>query len=182
MLEQVLGEVAACVRQVSTESLVGAEVLMETAPRVFVAGAGRSGLCMRALGMRLMHLGKTVYMVGETTTPGIGAADLLILGSGSGRTASLLAMAEKARRQGAKVLLFTIDAASPLAGLADHRVIIPAPSPKAAEGVHALASVQPMGALFEQSLFLLCDSLILGLMRQTGVGAAQMFERHANLE
>ncbi len=73
---------------------------------------------MRAFGMRLMHLGKTVHVVGETTTPGIAATDLLILGSGSGRTASLVVMAEQARRLGAKVLLFTTDAESPLARLA----------------------------------------------------------------
>ena len=89
-------------RQVSTESLTQAAALMEFSSRIFVAGAGRSGLCMRAFGMRLMHLGKTVYVVGETTTPSIAATDLLILGSGSGRTASLLAMAEQAQRRGAQ--------------------------------------------------------------------------------
>ena len=132
---------------------------------------------MRALGMRLMHLGKTVYVVGETITPSILAADLLIFGSGSGRTSGLLSLAEQARRCGAKILLFTTDAASPLAELADHRIVIPAPSLKEAEG-----SLQPMGSLFEQSLLILCDSLILRLMQRTGVNAAQMLERHANLE
>jgi D-arabinose 5-phosphate isomerase GutQ len=39
-----------------------------------------------------------------------------------------------------------------------------------------------MGTLFEQSLLILCDSLILELMRQTGVSAAHMLVRHANLE
>jgi 6-phospho-3-hexuloisomerase len=177
MLEQILNEVTACVRQVSAESLAHAEMLMETAPRIFVAGAGRSGLCMRALGMRLMHLGKTVYVVGETTTPSLAAEDLLILGSGSGRTTGLLGVAEKARNQGAQILLFTTDATSPLAELADHRVVIPAPSLRETEG-----SLQPMGSLFEQSLLILCDSLILKLMQQSGVDAAQMLERHANLE
>jgi len=175
--EQVLTEVVACVHQIPAESLVQAAMLMETAPRIFVAGVGRSGLFMRAFGMRLMHLGKTVYVVGETITPGITAADLLILGSGSGRTTGLLGVAEMARRQGAKILLFTTDAASPLAELADHQIVIPAPSFKEAEG-----SVQPMGSLFEQSLLILCDSLILKLMQRGGVDAAQMLERHANLE
>jgi 6-phospho-3-hexuloisomerase len=101
LLEQVLSEVTACVRQVSAESLTQAEMLIETAPRIFVAGAGRSGLCMRAFAMRLMHLGKIVYVVGETITPSILTADLLILGSGSGRTTGLLGVAEMARRQGA---------------------------------------------------------------------------------
>jgi 6-phospho-3-hexuloisomerase len=181
-LEQILAEVSACVRRVSIEELTQAGVQIESAPRVFVAGAGRSGLGMRALGMRLMHLGKTVYVVGETTTPSIAATDLLIIGSGSGQTVSLLAMAGQAQRQNAKILLFTTDATSPLAGLADYRVVIPAPSLKTAEGISGLVSVQPMGTLFEQSLLILCDRLILELMQSMGISAAQMFERHANLE
>jgi 6-phospho-3-hexuloisomerase len=182
VIEQILAEVTACVRQVSTDSLTRAGELIESSPRVFVAGAGRSGLCMRALAVRLMHLGKTVYVVGETSTPSITGADLLVLGSGSGRTAGLLTMAGQAKRQGAKILLFTTDAASPLAELADLRVIIPAPSLKAAEDVRSPLSIQPLGTLFEQSLLILCDCLILGLMQRTAVSAAQMFERHANLE
>ena len=182
MLEQILVEVSACVRQVSIKELAQAAELIESSPRIFVAGAGRSGLCMRALGMRLMHLGKTVYVVGETTTPGIAATDLLILGSGSGRTTGLLTMAERARRQGAKIFLFTTDAASPLAELADYQVAIPAPSLKTAAGISGPVSVQPMGTLFEQSMLILCDSIILGLMQKTGITAAHMFERHANLE
>jgi 6-phospho-3-hexuloisomerase len=106
----------------------------------------------------------------------------LILGSGSGRTTSLLAIAGQARRQGAKILLFTTDASSPLAELADYRVVIPAPSLRMTEGKSALVSVQPLGTLFEQTMLILCDSLILGLMQRTGINAAQMFERHANLE
>jgi 6-phospho-3-hexuloisomerase len=182
LVEQILTEVTGCVRNVSATILSQAGDLMEAAPRIFVAGAGRSGLCMRALGMRLMHLGKIVHVVGETTTPSIAASDLLILGSGSGRTASLLAMAEQAQRRGARVLLFTTDATSPLARLSNFQVVIPAPSLKPADGVPDYTSVQPMGTLFEQSMFILCDSLILGLMQRTGISAAQMFERHANLE
>ncbi len=182
LVEQILAEVVDCARQVSAESLIQAGALLESSPRIFVAGAGRSGLCMKAFGMRLMHLGKTVYVVGETITPSIAASDLLILGSGSGRTASLLAMAEQAQRRGAQVLLFTTDATSPLAELSNFRVVIPAPSLKSAEGIPGHISVQPMGTLFEQSMLILCDSLILGLMQRTGVSAAQMFERHANLE
>lgn len=180
--EQILTELSACVHQVSTENLAQAAELMESCPQIFVAGAGRSGLCMRALGMRLMHLGKTVHVVGETTTPSIAASDLLILGSGSGRTTSLLTMAGQAKRQGAKILLFTTDVTSPLAELADYRVVIPAPSLKTVEGTSGPVSIQPMGSLFEQSMLILCDSLILGLMQKTGISAAQMLKRHANLE
>ena len=182
LIKQVLSELEACVSQVSIESLAQALALVEGASRIFVAGAGRSGLCMRAFGMRLMHLGKTVYVVGETITPGIAANDLLILGSGSGRTASLLTMARQAQNQEAKVLLFTTDAASPISELADQLVHVPAPSLGMNAGEREQMSIQPMGTLFEQSLFILCDSLILSMMRQSGVSAEQMLERHANLD
>ena len=182
LIEQVLSELEACVSRVSVDSLALAFALIESAPRIFVRGAGRSGLCMRALGMRLMHLGKTVYVVGETTTPGIAANNLLILGSGSGQTASLLAMARQARNCGAKILLFTTDATSPMAELADQLVLVPAPSLGMNEGERDHPSIQPMGTLFEQSLLILCDRLTLELMRQTGVSTAHMVERHANLE
>jgi len=181
-VEQVLVEVTVCTRQVSAESLIQAAALLESSTRIFIAGAGRSGLCMQALGMRLMHLGKTVYVVGETTTPSIVADNLLVIGSGSGKTISLLAMAEQAQRQGTKILLFTTDATSPLAELADHRVVIPASSFKTAAGIVRFRSTQPLGTLFEQSLLIVCDSLILGLMQRLGIDEAQMSERHANLE
>ena len=137
---------------------------------------------MRALGMRLMHLGKSVYVVGDTTTPSIADADLLILGSGSGQTTGLLAMADQAIRRGAKILLYTTDATSPLADKADHCVLIPAPSLRSAGGSSGRTSVQPMGTLFEQSLLVLCDSLILGMMQRTSITSELMFQRHANLE
>ena len=182
VIEQILSEMTICLRQVRAESLVQAGEMIESASRIFVAGAGRSGLCMRALGMRLMQMGKTVYVVGETTTPSIAAADLLIVGSGSGRTASLLSMVGQAQRKEARILLFTTDTAAPLATMADYCIVVQAPSYRAYEGGHVLPSVQPLGTLFEQSMFILCDSLILGLMQRTGVSAIEMFERHANLE
>ncbi|RPI87597.1 MAG: 6-phospho-3-hexuloisomerase [Chloroflexi bacterium] len=182
MIEQVLTEVRTSLNQISGESLAQAVTWVENAPRVFVTGVGRSGLCMRALGMRLMHLGKTVYVVGETITPNITAGDLLMIGSGSGQTAGLRVIAEQARDQGANVLLFTTDAASSLAALADFQVIISAPTKKTATNAFDRNSVQPMGTLFEQSLLILCDCLILGLMQKPGVDVIQMDKRHANLE
>lgn len=179
IIEQVLLEVTTSVRQASDESLIQARTLIQDASRIFISGVGRSGLCMRSLGMRLVHLEKTVYIVGETTTPSIVAEDLLILGSGSGQTDSLLLVAQKAQHQGARTLLFTTDETSPLAQLADHCVVISAPSLNRADGER---SIQPMGSLFEQSLLIWCDCLILGLMQSMGIDAEQMRERHANLE
>jgi 6-phospho-3-hexuloisomerase len=151
------------------------------AAHIYTAGKGRSGLQMQAFAMRLMHLGKKVHFVGEVTAPGIAAGDFLLIGSGSGKTVSLVQYAERAKQLGAGVALITTDAQSTIAGIADHVVEIPAPTPKA-ERSNGLKSLQPMGSLFEQSLGILCDVLILQLMRAENIDAREMFSRHANLE
>lgn len=95
--EEIINELQ---RSVSRIPVQEAEELAEQvlcAKRIFLAGAGRSGLMGRAFAMRLMHAGKDAYVVGETVTPGIAEGDLLILGSGSGETQSLIAMAQKPR-------------------------------------------------------------------------------------
>lgn len=181
LIDLVLSEISACARQVSAESLDLAQRLIEAYPRIFLAGAGRSGLCMRAFGMRLMHIGKTIYVVGETNTPAINSPDLLVLASGSGRTAGMLAIAQQACQNGAKILLFTTDAASPLAELSDYLVVIPARSFRASAMTDPLTS-QPLGSLFEQALWILCDALILAIVHHQGVSAQTMLDRHANLE
>jgi 6-phospho-3-hexuloisomerase len=186
-LARVGEEIRSCLAGVDPGSIERALDRLQGAARVFVAGAGRSGFMVRGFAMRLMHAGKTVHVVGDPTTPAILCGDLLVIGSGSGRTASLLAMARKARDLGAGLLLYTIDSASPIAALADVVVVIPAPSPKvlrADPAAHAAttATVQPMGSLFEQSLLLVLDVTVLLLMERLGLTGEAMFERHANLE
>lgn len=178
----VVREIGACLEKVSAQHLERALAELSRANRIFSAGAGRSGLAMRGFAMRLMHLGKASYMVGEVATPAITAGDLLVIGSGSGRTESLVAMVNKAKKIGARIVLVTIDPQSPIGALADCVVEIPAPSPKATRGGGNAKSVQPLGSLFEQSLFLLLDALIVSLMRQGNVSAEAMYARHANLE
>jgi len=56
------------------------------ADRIFIMGAGRSGLVAKAFAMRLMHLGLHSYVVGETITPALKPGDLLVVFSGSGKT------------------------------------------------------------------------------------------------
>ncbi len=45
--------------------------MLTSAENVFILGLGRSGLVAKAFAMRLMHLGISVYVVGETITPAI---------------------------------------------------------------------------------------------------------------
>ncbi len=131
--------------------------------------------------MRLMHLGFAAFVVGETTTPAVTADDLLLIGSGSGETASLVAIAEKAKAVGARVGLVTIVPDSRVGRLADALVRIQAPTPKA-ERRGRTASIQPMGTLFEQTMLIFLDSVVLRLTERMGVDADAMFARHANLE
>lgn len=151
------------------------------AKKIFVAGAGRSGFAARSFAMRLMHLGLETYVVGETITPHMDSEDLLILVTGSGETESLVAMARKADRAGAKVAAVTIRPESSVGQVCDVIVCIPAPTPKA-EDADKAHSIQPMGSLFEQSCLLFLDSVILRLMERENITSEQMFARHANLE
>jgi 6-phospho-3-hexuloisomerase len=180
----VTAELARLLDEVDEGSVRAFEQALLTARRVFTAGAGRSGLMMRAFAMRLMHLGLAVHVVGGTTTPSLEPGDLLVIGSGSGETASLQAQARKARGLGAGVALVTIVPDSTIGKLSDPVIRIRAPSPKAAAvpGGQPASSVQPMGSLFEQGLLLLLDIVVMRMSEAKGITHEQMFRRHANLE
>jgi 6-phospho-3-hexuloisomerase len=130
--------------------------LIQQARRVFVVGAGRTGLVLRAAAMRLMHLGLTVYVVGETTTPAIQAGDLLLAGSGSGTTSTIVKAAEKAKAAGAQVVALSTTTDSPLAALATLVVVLPAAQKQDHGGT---ISQQYAGSLFEQAVLLLTDAI-----------------------
>lgn len=150
------------------------------ARRIFICGAGRTGAVMRMFAMRLAQMEKHVFMVGDVTTPSCGAGDLLLIGSGSGSTATLLPIAQKAIKAGTRLFVLTRTEDSPLAELADHTLVLPVPL--AAERPGGLASVQPLGTLFEQALMMTCDILVMQIMESFSVSDTVMQARHANLE
>lgn len=155
--------------------------LIGQADEVYCAGAGRSGFQVKGFAMRLMHMGVHSYVVGETCTPNIKDSGLLVICSGSGETKSLVNHAAKAKEVGAKIALITINPESSIANMADVVIEISAPSPKSAkEG--QIASIQPMGSLFEQSEGLFMDIMIMMLMERKQMTSDTMFGRHANME
>jgi 6-phospho-3-hexuloisomerase len=182
LVDRLVGELGRTLHSVNEDDLARLQALIHEAKRVFVAGKGRSGLQMSAFAMRLMHAGLSAHVVGDATTPGIAAGDLLVIGSGSGRTASMVQYAARAREQGARVALITTADTSPIGESADCVIRLNAPTPKLAEGYDPHASVLPMGSLFETSLGLLLDIVILRLMADLNLTTDQMFARHANLE
>ncbi len=182
LLKEVLQELGTALAGIDPEAVADLRRDILQARRIFVAGRGRSGLQMQAFAMRLMHLDLDVHVVGSVTTPAIGAGDLLIIGSGSGRTDSIIAQARRASELNALVALITITDQSPVSQYADHILHIQATSPKLQDAEEARASVQPLGSLYEQSLGILCDVLIALLMEELGTDPGLMFARHANLE
>jgi len=149
--------------------------------RIFFAGAGRSGLMIKTFAMRLMHMGLNCYVVSEIVTPSIQENDLLIIASGSGETASLVSMANKAKKIGANVCLFTIHNDSTIGKLTDNYVVIPGVTFKSNKD-DTTSSIQPMGSLFEQSLFFVFESLVIMLMNKLDKKNEDMIGLHANLE
>lgn len=177
----VVKELEQTLSQIDTSASEKFVQMLDEAEEVFLAGAGRSGFQIRGFAMRLMHMGKRSYVVGETCTPNITEKGLLVICSGSGATASLVAHAKKAKSLNAKLVLITINDSSPIAELADLVITIPAVSPKSAvQG--QVKSIQPMGSLFEQSEGIYMDIIIMMLMEKLNMTSDTMFGRHANLE
>lgn len=150
--------------------------------RIFLAGSGRSGLVIRAFANRLMHLGLNVNVIGDVTTTFAKEGDLLIVGSGSGETQSLVAMSQKAKKNNLKVALLTMAPGSTIAKLADAVCVLPGASPKVQEGEPQVVSIQPMGSGFEQLSLIVYDATIMALMSRVKQTSDTMFARHANLE
>src|ERR1700757_1061218 len=72
------------------------------AKRIATYGVGREGLMMRALCMRLMHLGLDAHVVGDMTTPPLGKGDLLLVSAGPGSFSTVAALVGVAHRAGAR--------------------------------------------------------------------------------
>jgi len=144
--------------------------------RIFVVGAGRSGLVGRAFAMRLMHLGLNAYVVGETITPALRSGDTLIAISRSGRTRTVVEIARLARKAGGRVIAITSSKRSPLARISDHAIRIPS---KLGGG---LECAPPLGTLFELSCWIFLDAVVAELMERLAVREEDMRSRHTNLD
>ena len=180
-LEEILNELQESAKLIDEQELQEAKAFIMQANRVFVAGMGRSGYAARAFSNRLMHLGISTFFVGEATTPAIAKGDLLVIGSGSGTTGSLVSMANKAKDIGADIATITIFPQATIGKLAKVCIRIPGATPKSQEE-NVFQSKQPLGSAFEQMSWLVYDVLIQMIMGEKGISVEEMFSRHANLE
>ena len=145
--------------------------LLKKVKRVFVAGAGRSGLIGKCFAMRLRHLGIESYAVGETICPPIQKGDLLVIISCSGDKKTLLALAGISKEAGAETICITCNKNNPLARLCSRKLVIPAEK-----------SVQFGNSLFEQAVFIFLETFVERYRKTKKISAAQMMKRHANME
>lgn len=148
--------------------------------RIFIAGAGRSGVFVRAFAMRLMQMDFTVYVVGETTTPSIEAEDLLVIISGSGETEHSCFILKNAKKVGAYTYLITAHQVSPMWKIAQGKIRIPGPTKLSS--LNKGKSQQFIGSLFEQGAFIFLESVIHKLRTKIKMNSEEIMIRHANLE
>lgn len=164
LLRQIMDEIEATIDMVSEDELQAFMDRIHKEHRVFVDGEGRSGFSARGFAMRLMHIGYTVYFVGETITPAMEKGDVFIGVSGSGTSAVVLNDAKKAKDRGCTVLAVTSKKDSPLAELAETVLIIPG-TVKGDTG-SSRKSIQLLSSLFDQSLHITLDAVCLMLSRR----------------
>lgn len=178
-LPMILDENTRLANKMAIDEMANLALMLQQAKRIFVTGAGRTGLMMKAVAMRLMHLGLNVYVVGETTTPAIQEGDLLLAASGSGTTSAIVKAAEKAHAVGAGIAVLSTTNESPLAEVAQLVVIIPAAQK---QDFHGAISEQYAGSLFEQSVLFVGDAVFQALWKLSDIPAEVMWKQHANME
>ncbi|WP_284262539.1 SIS domain-containing protein [Roseicyclus amphidinii] len=151
------------------------------AGRIACMGVGREGLMMKALAMRLYHLGLDAHVVGDMTTPPLGPGDLLMVSAGPGDFSTVAALVGVAKGAGARVICVTAEPRGAVPQAADLVLHIPAQTMAADQGA-AATSILPMGSLFEALMFLVFEVLILELRDRLGIAPEAMRANHTNLE
>ena len=173
-------EIRAATAGVDAGQMDALVIALARAGRVVCHGVGREGLMMRALAMRLYHMGLDAHVVGDMSCPPVGPGDLLVVSAGPGAFSPVMGRVGGARGAGAKVACVTATPDGDAARAADLVLEIPAQTMANDQGV--VASVLPMGSLFEGAQYLTFELLILALRDHLGVDPAAMRARHTNLE
>ena len=164
--------------------------VITTADNIFVTGAGRSGLAAKAFAMRLMHLGLSSYVVGETISPAINAGDCILAISGSGETNTIVTAARISKKRGAKVLALTSYPESSLGQLADGLIRVKGRTKVEVDDENYLkrqikgnyTSLTPLGTAYELTSLVFLDGLVSELMETMGKTEEDLKNRHTVLE
>jgi 6-phospho 3-hexuloisomerase len=163
--------------KVSNKDITNIKKLFLKTKRVFLYGAGRSGLVAKAFAIRLVHLGFQTFVIGETITAPVQKGDLVIIVSGSGETIPAVMTAEIAHNLGAFVVSITGKKDSDIAKFADITLNIRSTCNEEKRKKYA-----PLGTLFEVCVWILLDGITADLLDQKKETEEDMRCRHATLE
>ena len=188
---EILKELEKAVSGIDRADTEAMEEALLRARRVFCDGLGRSGLCCKGFAMRLMHMGLTSYVVGETITPAIGEGDLIVAFSGSGNTKTIGDIAETAKSLGVKVALISSNPDSRIGKIADYIIKIETQRDPVTCDAHEYEirqmlgehrSFAPLGTIFETTSLIFGDAVISTLMDMTKTEESDLKRRHTNIE
>ena len=140
--------------------------------------------------MRLMHLGLSSFVVGETISPAINEGDCILAISGSGETNTIVTAAKISKNRGAKVLALTSYPESSLGQLADCVILVKGRTKVEADDENYLkrqikgnyTSLTPLGTAFELTSLVFLDGMVSELMNAMGKTEADLKRRHTVLE
>lgn len=155
------------------------DMLLE-ANQVFFVGVGRVKLELEAFAKRLAHLGINVHIVGDINEPAMTSKDILVVGSGSGESLIPVAIAQKAKQIGGKIIHIGSNSKSTLESITDLMVRIPVQTKLYLND--EIVSKQPMSSLFEQSLLLFGDAVAGMIVDKKNIELKKLWNFHANLE
>ena len=189
-IEAILGNIRDAEDYLVEEDVAKFIEIITTCDNIFVTGAGRSGLAAKAFAMRLMHLGLSSFVVGETISPAINEGDCILAISGSGETNTIVSAAKISKNRGAKVLALTSYPESSLGQLADCVILVKGRTKVEADDENYLkrqikgnyTSLTPLGTAFELTSLVFLDGMVSELMNAMGKTEADLKRRHTVLE
>ncbi len=189
-MRQIIDHLGEVIDQLDIEATKAMLQKIMEGERIFVMGAGRSGLVAKAFAMRLMHLGFTVYVVGETTTPAVRPGDVAVAISGSGETRSIADLGKIVKGIGSTLVTVTSKKESTLGKISDIVVLLPSKTKIDSDAGGCLEenmlggykNLPPLGTSFEITSLIFLDSLVAQLISVTGASEAELKSRHTNIE
>ena len=173
-------EVASVLERVPAETVEHMCGELERAKWIALYGVGREGLMMRALAMRLYHVGLDAHVVGDMSTPPVGNGDLFVASAGPGAFSTVLALLGVARSAGARTMIVTAQPDGEAPRQAD--VVVHLPAQTMADDRGPSTSILPMGSLYEAVQLLFFDVVSIRLRERLGQEPEAMRNRHTNLE
>jgi 6-phospho-3-hexuloisomerase len=180
LFTRVIRDLSGAVERIDGRDVDRVVSCISNARHISVFGCGREGLQIRGFAMRLFHLGRSVSVVGDMTTPAIARGDLLLVTAGPGMLSTALALVGVAKTAGAHVLTITAEPEGPVPKMSDEILVIPAQT--MANDHRANASILPMGSVYEGALFVLFEVIIVKLKASLKVTDEAMRSNHTNLE